>query len=106
MTITDTSCIDQMARTFSECTPLFFALGETARQQILLLLTQAEELNVTQLAQRLPLSRPAISHHLKILKQANLVSVRQAGVENFYALTADDALELLKRFVAEVESAC
>lgn len=106
MTITDPAYIHRMTRTFSECTPLFFALGEPARQQILLLLTQMGELNVTQLADRLPLSRPAISHHLKILRHAGLVSLRQAGVENYYALTADEALELLKRFVAGVEAAC
>ena len=103
---TGVSSIEEVARTFSACTPLFFALGETARQQILLLLTQSDELNVNQLAERLPLSRPAISHHLKILRQAGLVAVRQAGVENYYSLTADDALDLLKRFVAEVEASC
>ncbi|MDD4886473.1 MAG: metalloregulator ArsR/SmtB family transcription factor [Thiomonas sp.] len=98
--------LNQIAQTFSACTPLFFALGEMGRQQILLLLTQDAELNVKQLAQRLPLSRPAISHHLKILRQAGLVTVRQAGVENYYALSADNALRLLKQFVAEIEASC
>lgn len=98
--------LQQVAKTFAECTPLFFALGETARQQILLLLTESTELNVNQLTEKLPLSRPAISHHLKILRQAGLVKVRQAGVENYYALTADAALILLKRFIAEIEASC
>src|SRR5262245_27004797 len=65
--------VEQVARTLAQCTPLFFALGETPRQQILLLLTESESLNVGQLAERLPLSRPAISHHLKILRQAGLI---------------------------------
>jgi DNA-binding transcriptional ArsR family regulator len=95
--------VEQVAKTLAECKPLFFALGETARQQIMLLLTECEELNVNQLTERLPLSRPAISHHLKILRQAGLVEVRQAGVENYYHLTADEAIALLEKFVAEVK---
>jgi ArsR family transcriptional regulator, arsenate/arsenite/antimonite-responsive transcriptional repressor len=92
----------QVARTMADCTPLFFALGEPARQQILVLLTEHEELNVNQLTERLPLSRPAISHHLKVLRQAGLVSVRQAGVEHFHQLSIEPAVALLARFVAEV----
>jgi DNA-binding transcriptional ArsR family regulator len=96
--------IDQVARTFEQCTPLFFALGETPRQQILLLLTENESLNVGQLTERLPLSRPAISHHLKILRQAGLVDLQQAGTENRYFLTVDPAIELLEKFVFEVKA--
>lgn len=95
--------VEQVARTFADCKPLFFALGEIPRQQILLLLTEHEALNVGQLAERLPLSRPAISHHLKILKQAGLVDVRQAGTENHYFLTVDAAIALLEKFVHEVK---
>lgn len=96
--------LDQLAQTFASCKPLFFALGETPRQQILLLLTEHEEMNVGQLAERLPLSRPAISHHLKILRQAGLVEVRQQGTENHHSLSADAAIELLERFIAEVKA--
>lgn len=92
----------RIAKSMANCTALFQALGEPARQRILLLLTEYEELNVNQLTERLPLSRPAISHHLKILRQAGLVSVRRAGVENYHALTADDAVVLLDRFVQDV----
>ncbi len=95
--------VAQVARTFTECTPLFFALGEAPRQQILLLLTEHETLNVGQIADRLTLSRPAISHHLKILRQAGLVAMEEQGTENRYFLTADPAIELLERFIAEVK---
>jgi ArsR family transcriptional regulator, arsenate/arsenite/antimonite-responsive transcriptional repressor len=96
--------VDQVARTFARCTPLFFAMGETPRQQILLLLTEHGVLNVGQIAERLPLSRPAISHHLKILRQAGLVDLQQAGTENRYFLTVEPAIELLETFVAEVKA--
>lgn len=94
----------QVARTFADCKPLFFAMGDSTRQGIILALERTDELNVSQLADRLPLSRPAISHHLKVLRQAGLVDVRRQGTEHFYFLTIDDALERLKRFVHEVEN--
>jgi ArsR family transcriptional regulator, arsenate/arsenite/antimonite-responsive transcriptional repressor len=96
--------VDQITATFADCTSLFFALGDVTRQQIIVQLAQNEELNVTQMTERLPLSRPAVSHHLKVLRQAGLIGVRRSGTEHFYALTIDDALTLLKRFVHEVEN--
>lgn len=96
--------LEQLAQTFADCKPLFFAMAEMPRQQILLLLTEHHEMNVGQLADRLPLSRPAISHHLKILRQAGLVEVRQQGTENFHFLTAGPALELIERWTEELRA--
>ena len=93
--------LKHLAHTFADCKPLFFALAEVPRQQILLLLTEHQEMNVGQLADRLPLSRPAISHHLKILRQAGLVEVRQQGTENFHYLSAQAAVERMERFLSE-----
>jgi DNA-binding transcriptional ArsR family regulator len=94
----------QVARTFAACRPVFFAMGDGIRQQIIMLLEKNEACNVTQLTNKLPLSRPAISHHLKVLRQAGLVGVRKQGTENHYYLTADEALGLLKRLIYEVEN--
>ncbi len=96
--------LEQLAQTFADCKPLFFAMAEMPRQQILLLLTEHHEMNVGQLADRLPLSRPAISHHLKILRQSGLVEVRQQGTENFHFLTAEPALELIERWAQELRA--
>ena len=96
--------IRQVARTFARCAPVFQALGEPARQQIILMLAETEEMNVGDIAARMHLSRPAISHHLKVLRVADLVKARRTGTENYYALTIDPALALLTRFVAEVEA--
>jgi ArsR family transcriptional regulator, arsenate/arsenite/antimonite-responsive transcriptional repressor len=95
--------IKQLSKTLTKCGPVFQALGEPARQKIVLLLADVEEMNVGDIAAKMDLSRPAISHHLKVLKQAQLVTVRRDGTENFYALQVDDALALLTRFVKEVE---
>lgn len=78
--------IGQVARTLGACKALFFALGDGTRQQIILLLEKSDALNVTQLTKKLPRSRPAISHHLQVLRRAGLVAVRRQGTENFYSL--------------------
>jgi ArsR family transcriptional regulator, arsenate/arsenite/antimonite-responsive transcriptional repressor len=95
--------IRQVAKTFAKCGPLFQAMGEPARQRIIVLLAETEEMNVTELTEKIDLSRPAVSHHLKVLRQAGLITARRAGTENHYKLAIDDALVLLRRFVDEVE---
>ncbi len=98
------SNLEPIAASFAETTDLFFALGEPQRQQIIMVLAEVEHMNVTELASHLTLSRPAISHHLKVLRQAGLVSVQKRGTEGLYSLTIDDAVAALKRFVREVEA--
>jgi len=68
---------------------VFEALGEPVRRLILELLAAGEQ-PVGQLAaalqSRMPISQPAVSQHLKVLLEANLVSVRAAGTRRLYAL--------------------
>jgi ArsR family transcriptional regulator, arsenate/arsenite/antimonite-responsive transcriptional repressor len=63
-------------------------------------------LNVTQITERLEISRPAISHHLKILRQANLVDYIRKGKERFYCLRPkiSDSLKILKNLIEAVEA--
>ncbi len=96
--------IRHIAKTLATCTPVFQALGEPARQQIIVMLAETDEMNVTEITGRMALSRPAVSHHLKVLRDANLVSARRAGTENLYALAMADALVLLARLVANVQA--
>jgi ArsR family transcriptional regulator, arsenate/arsenite/antimonite-responsive transcriptional repressor len=96
--------IKQVAKTLSKCGPVFQALGEPARQHIIVLLAETEEMNVAQLTKKVGLSRPAVSHHLKVLREAGLVAARRDGTENHYRLEINEALSLLRRFVDEVEA--
>jgi len=52
------------------------------------------------------LSRPAISHHLKVLKDAGLISLSRESRENYYSLMWDEPIGRLKRLIAQAESAC
>lgn len=59
------------------------ALGDPTRRQIFELLA-AGPLSVGELAQRLPVSRPAVSQHLRALKEAGLVVDRAVGTRRIY----------------------
>ena len=63
----------------------FGALGDPQRRTILALLGERPRA-VSELAGELPVSRPAVSWHLKLLKDAGLVEQRRVGVRRIYAL--------------------
>lgn len=64
---------------------VFDALGEPVRRRILELLQQGPT-PVGQLADRLPVGRPAVSKHLRVLSNAGLIEHRSVGTRNLYAL--------------------
>jgi DNA-binding transcriptional ArsR family regulator len=66
---------------------VFDALGEPVRRRILELLHDGPSA-VGQLAERLPVGRPAVSKHLRVLSDAGLVEHRSVGTSNRYALAA------------------
>ena len=59
------------------------ALGDPTRQRIMLLLSR-QRLNVGELAERFHLSRPAISHQIKVLLHAGLLVQEREGRERVY----------------------
>ena len=65
---------------------VFDALGEPVRRRILELLSDGPT-PVGQLAARLPVGRPAVSKHLRVLSNAGLIEHRSAGTRNLYMLT-------------------
>jgi DNA-binding transcriptional ArsR family regulator len=66
----------------------FEALGDGTRRQILVLLSAAE-MAVGEIAAVLPISRPAVSRHLRLLKDAGLVAERSEGTRRLYHLETD-----------------
>ena len=60
------------------------ALGDATRRAIFEVLTR-EEHAVGDLAERFPISRPAVSQHLRVLADAGLLSVRRDGTRRLYA---------------------
>ena len=63
----------------------FAALAEPMRQAIVERLAE-QPMAVGELAERLPVSRPAVSQHLKVLKEAGLVRASAEGTRRIYAI--------------------
>jgi DNA-binding transcriptional ArsR family regulator len=53
---------------------------------------------VVEIARGLPVSRPAVSQHLRVLKEAGLVHGRREGTRNFYSVDGDALAELREYF--------
>lgn len=83
-----------------ECIPTFTVLSDENRLMILHILFENGSLNVNDLTERLHLSRPAVSHHLKIMLDAGLVRVDQQGKERYYTVSLQQASERFQRLMA------
>lgn len=81
-----------LAGEFLKCQKAILALGDETRQSIIITLLQSEKvgLRVGEITEKTHLSRPAVSHHLKILKDAKIVAMRRKGTMNFYYMNADE----------------
>ena len=104
---------------FRHSMPLFIALGDEVRLSIIealglaayeehqtggdtagqMTMQHAAGLNVNEITRQTCLSRPAVSHHLKILKDAGLIGMRQSGTCNYYYLTLKESTEQLMALV-------
>jgi DNA-binding transcriptional ArsR family regulator len=78
----------------------FDALGDPHRRAIVELLGAGDR-SVRQIAERLPISRPAVSRHLRLLKDAGLVVARPSGTRRVYRLH-DAGVEAVRAYLAAV----
>jgi len=90
---------------FKKNSNILQALGDPVRQEIILIIG-GEELNVQEITDLSDVSRPAISHHLKILKEAGIVKMKKHGKKNVYSLHAKESLRSLKKLIEYVENQC
>jgi DNA-binding transcriptional ArsR family regulator len=78
----------------------FEALGDANRREILSLLGAGEK-SVGELAEALPISRPAVSRHLRLLKEAGLVAERPRGTLHIYRLQ-EQGVEVVQDYLRQV----
>jgi DNA-binding transcriptional ArsR family regulator len=78
----------------------FDALGDANRRAIVELLGAGER-SVQEIADVLPISRPAVSRHLRLLKRAGLVVEKPVGTRRIYQLH-DQGVEAVKAYVKRV----
>lgn len=76
---------------------VFHALGDPTRRHILVLLRDGER-SVNELAGAFDVTRPAVSQHLKVLRDAELVADRKEGRTRFYRLVPEGLREAMDWF--------
>ena len=84
--------IRQLAREFEGCRKILLALGDENRQHLMLemmRMNHCEGVRVGTIAEKTSLSRPAVSHHIQILKDAGILKMRREGTKNYYYFDAD-----------------
>ncbi len=89
--------------------PVLFAkaIADETRQKIMNLVC-CKWLSVNQIVEKLDVSQPTVSHHLAILRDADLVKVREEGKQTFYSLNqsrmASCCGQLMIKFAPEIET--
>lgn len=84
--------IERLRLGFESCRKLFTALGDENRLHLLCIMLSSEccGSRVVEIAEKTNLSRPAVSHHMQILKDAGIVKVRKEGTRVYYYLEPED----------------
>jgi|LAHS01.1.fsa_nt_gb DNA-binding transcriptional ArsR family regulator len=82
----------KLAKEFRRYQKVFTALGDETRQLIFIALLENETvgMRVPDITARTHLSRPAVSHHLRILKDAGLIQMHRTGTMNYYYVDANE----------------
>lgn len=96
----------QALQIFRESLPILQVLSDPHRQDILLHLSEDGRMTVNEITGKLSLSRPAVSHHLKLLKNAGVIKVEQVGTQRYYELSMQESVELLRRLLTALERDC
>lgn len=81
---------------------VFKALSDSTRRNILQLL-KYKDLSAGEIADQFEISKPSISHHLNLLKQANLVLDERRGQNIYYSLNTTVFQEVLRFFLKMID---
>ncbi|EOS8269073.1 metalloregulator ArsR/SmtB family transcription factor [Bacillus paranthracis] len=81
--------LNVIKKDFIDSQKVLLAIGDETRQAILLVLMETEcqtGLRVGEITKQTHLSRPAVSHHLRILREAGIILMRKEGTKNLLHL--------------------
>lgn len=82
------------------------AAAEPTRLSILFLLGNRGRMCVGDIAARFKASRPAISHHLKVLKTSDLVEAEREGQEIYYSVRIHRIVDTLRALATSLDECC
>lgn len=86
----------------AKVTRFLTAVGEPIRLQIIFVL-KGDRLNVGEISSKFDISRPAISHHLRILREAGVVQSKKEGQEVYYWLDKPYIVDELRQLANVLE---
>lgn len=81
---------------------IFKLLGDQARLNILIHLKENKELSVSDLMEKLPMEQSALSHQLRVLKDAHLVASTVQGKNRIYRLEDFHVYEIINQIIEHV----
>lgn len=93
--------VSVLADNFASCSKILTAIGDETRQHLILEMMKMGDcsgVRVCEITEKTNLSRPAVSHHLQIMKDAGIVNVRKEGTKNYYYF--DPEMESLERLIS------
>lgn len=103
-------CTHEEARSladgFLSCSKMLSVIGDETRQHLILEMLKignCKGVRVCEITERTNLSRPAVSHHLQIMKDAGVVKVRKEGTKNYYYF--DPKMEALEGLISTLQLA-
>jgi DNA-binding transcriptional ArsR family regulator len=73
---------------------MYAAIAEPTRRNILEMLADRGQLPASEIYGHFPVSAPAISQHLKVLREANLVTMEKKAQQRLYTINAKPMLEM------------
>lgn len=95
-----------LAEDMAACTGILTAIGDETRQHLIIEMIKmgrCDGLRVGEITACTNLSRPAVSHHLRVMKDAGIVKVRHEGTKNYYYF--DPANESFERLIKVLQRA-
>ena len=101
-----TEDISTLAENFAASAKILTAIGDETRQYLILEMMKMGScmgVRVGDITEKTNLSRPAVSHHLQIMKDAGIVKVRKEGTKNYYYF--DPEMEAFGQLISTLQLA-
>jgi DNA-binding transcriptional ArsR family regulator len=99
-----TEYLDHLPEDWLPAARVFSALGDATRQKILLLFEPGEALSIKEISSAFSLGRSTVVHHLSVLEEAGILSVRRQGRQALYTIVYNTILASLERLRLYIES--
>jgi len=96
--------IAEIPNGFKNTADIFIALGDEHRQRILLAFEKGEKLNILQIVSTSTLSRTAVTHHLKVLRDSGVLNSEKIGKEVFFWINSETVANALQQVLTYIKN--